>query len=384
MTGRFEARAGRLWPTAEQMLILRIAIGGDEEARDAFRQWSASVDLRADFSYEIFRLLPLVYDRLHRLGVTDPLMGRLKGAYRLAWYRTQTLLHRATPVVEALNSAGVETLMLKGLPLLLTYYGNRAVRPMADLDIMVRVAQVRTAMAVLDQHGWKRVESASDEDLVYRHAMLFRNATGDEIDLHWHGLYETCDPSADHDFWNTARPLRFGAIETRQLDPTMTLLHLIVHGIRHNPEPPIRWIADTMTVLKVEGNGVDWDRLVSVAITHRLSYRIGLGLGYLVERHGAPVPAATLRRVRAHRPSWLERMENTVVLADIDKLFEHPLTKFWIIFVDYCRRPTRRDPIGFLIGLSHYTRYRLRARGRLEVLTTTIQGTMRRLAWWRA
>src|ERR1700722_4215811 len=133
MTALFASPPGTLWPTPEQALILAASVGPEATAADAFRAWSRGVDLNADFGREIFRLLPLVYDRMRRLGLDDPLMGRLKGVYRFAWYRTHALLHRTTPVVAALQDAGFDTLMLKGVPLLFTYYQNHALRPMSDI-----------------------------------------------------------------------------------------------------------------------------------------------------------------------------------------------------------------------------------------------------------
>ena len=41
------------------------------------------------------------------------------------------------PVVAALRAAGVDTLMLKGVPLLFTYYRNHALRPLRRLIMKV-------------------------------------------------------------------------------------------------------------------------------------------------------------------------------------------------------------------------------------------------------
>jgi len=383
MTALFASPPGTLWPTPEQALILAASVGPEPAAADAFRAWSRGVDLNADFSREIFRLLPLVYDRMRRLGVDDPLMGRLKGVYRFAWYRTHAMLNRVAPVVAALRADGIDMLMLKGVPLLFTYYRNHAVRPMADIDVLVPVDQARRAMATLARLGWHRIETASDDDLQFRHAMLWRNAHGDEIDLHWHGLFETRDAAADRDFWSGSRPFDFAGIATRQLDPALMVAHLVVHGMRHNPEPPIRWIADTMTVLREETNQLDWPRLLAFARRHRLTYRLSLGLDYLATAFSAPVPAEILTQLRASRVSLTERIENTVVLRDQARLYDNALTKQWVIFADYLRCQQARGPFDFLVGLSHYLRYRWRLRGRREIPAIVLRGSLRRLARWR-
>jgi hypothetical protein len=51
-----------------------------------------------------------------------------------------------------------------------------------------------------------------------------------------------------------------------------------------------------------------------------------------------------------------------------------------VIFADYCRRDSENGPIGFLIGLSHYLRYRLDMKGRSEILPALVKGMARRIA----
>jgi hypothetical protein len=239
-------------------------------------------------------------------------------------------------------------------------------------------------MAVLQAQGWRRLYKASDEDLRFRHSMLHHNAAGDEIDLHWHGLFETCNDAADEAFWGGARPLDFAGVATRQLDPALMLLHIIVHGVRYNLEPPARWIADAITLIQAEGERLDWARFIAFARGQRLTSRLGLGLDHLARQYAAPVPPAVLRDLRSSRTSLIEHIENTVVLGDETRLYSHVLTKQWVILAEYCRCHRARGPFEFLNGLSHYIRYRWRLRGRREVVSNLLRGCARRLAWWRA
>jgi hypothetical protein len=158
------------------------------------------------------------------------------------------------------------------------------------------------------------------------------------------------------------------------------LLHVILHGIRWNVEPPTRWIPDALFILRREGSRPDWERVIGFAESQRLTYRLGLGLGYLAERHTAPVPREVLMRLRQTRTSLIESMENTVVLHDRDRLYANHFAKQWVIFVDFCRCTTAAGPIEFIVGLSHYMRYRWRLRGRMELVTTLFRGLTRRIA----
>jgi len=48
----------RLWPSAEQRLLLKAALADGAEARDAYLAWRSGIDLEADFAWSVLRLLP--------------------------------------------------------------------------------------------------------------------------------------------------------------------------------------------------------------------------------------------------------------------------------------------------------------------------------------
>lgn len=142
------------WPNDLQALLVRAAVGSDEEIIPAFQAWQRVVDLDGNIDGGSFRLLPLVFTRLLGQHSEDALMGRLKGIYRKTWCETQTLLLATASAVAALEADGVRTMLLKGAPLALCTYPSVALRPMMDLDIAVRGADVPRAVQVLHDCGW--------------------------------------------------------------------------------------------------------------------------------------------------------------------------------------------------------------------------------------
>ena len=125
-----------------------------------------------------------------------------------------------------------------------------------------------------------------------------------------------------------ARPLQVGAVASLRPDSTMTLLHTIVHGVRWSEVPPLRWIADAMTVLRDPVEPLDWDRLLAVAEAIRASHRLRLGCEHLRDGFAAPIPAATIARLAARTITLIERLENTTILQDADVLSRTPLGRF--------------------------------------------------------
>jgi hypothetical protein len=308
------AQGGAPWPKGPKALIVKAAVSPDEQVEAAFREWVAQTDIEAPFDGGTFRLLPLVYHRLHGLGVDHPLMGRLKGVYRRTWVDTQILFGEMTPTLAALENAGVRTLLLKGAPLAITYYRNQTTRPMFDLDIVVHSHDRDRALSILREQGWT-LAPYLPQDLPYQHALGHANAAGRELDLHWHFLHETPSDAAADWFWRDARPLMFNGVATSQLRPTAMLLHVILHGVRTNVEPPIRWIADACAILRAAGHEIDWYDLVGFARSQKLCHRTYLGLNFLAREYGIAVPAWVLRDLKSAGISLVERAENYYFLG---------------------------------------------------------------------
>ncbi len=366
---------GNLWPNAQQSLVLTAATADGSEALDAFYAWRRTIDLEGDFDRGTFRLLPLLYHNLSRLGVSDPLMGRLKGLYRRTWYENHRLFHDVGPAIAALEKAGIKTLLLKGAPLVLTYYENHGMRPMSDVDVVVPYEHARRAIDLLEGLGWRGNHTSSTVDLLYSHAIQFVNDGEGEFDLHWHVLFEASTEGANRAFWDAAQDFDFQGTPTRQLDPTGMLLHIVLHGVRWNPEPPIRWIPDALAVITAAGDQIDWQRAMSFVRDHKLTCRLALALDYLVAKHAVAIPATVFDELKASKPGLMERVDSAATLRDLGE------GRAWanaaVVLADYWRHNRTNGAIHFLFGFPHYLRYRWGLNRRRQVILVVL----RALAW---
>ena len=367
-----------LWPSSEQRLLLDAGLLDDDRAVTAFRTWRKTVSLDAEFHYGSLRLLPLVYHNMQRRGIGDPLMGRLKGVYRRAWYETHQLFHRVQPPVAQLAAAGIDMLLLKGAALVLSYYQNHALRPMADVDLVIPRTRLDEALSILARLGWRFAREPDRDMIRFHHALQCFGPDGGEIDLHWRVTYEISEED-DDSFRDTAEPVVFMGTTVRQLDATHLLFQVIVHGVRWNLETPIRWIPDALAILRARSRDIDWKLLQTLAEKHRLSFRLGLGHNYLTDTFGAPVPSSVLERFRTSRVSVLEKIENTVLLDDYRRFERSLLGNQWMLFVEYCRSADAWHPLAFASGYSHYLRYRLGVDSRRQILPRILSSVRRRL-----
>lgn len=346
-----------LFPTREQFLVLKAALGERAEALAAYAEWRRTLDVGADFDHEIFRLVPLLYDNLRRLGVEDDLTGRLKGTYRLSWVKAHRLAAETQPILDEMTGAGIRVMAVKGAPLGQLYYGNPALRPMGDFDFVVPAADAMRVVDFVAKRGYLPWRPVTEDTLRYRHAMGFKRADGHEFDLHWHVLFDFCDDGADAWFWRGAEPFELLGHRIWAPDATRMLLHTIIHGIRWNPEPPVRWIADAVQILRQASERIDWAALVEFTERRSVCRRMWLGLTYLRDHFDAPVPAAAIERLGRRRSTWLERLENRTILRDFHAVHAGAFGPLMSELAPFSRYARGLGPVDFVDGFSRYLRY---------------------------
>lgn len=301
------------WPTPHQELLLRAALLQGEPALEAWNEWRRKVNLDV-IDYGSHRMVPQLYRNMQRHGVKDPLMERLKGVYRYYLYKNEILMHRIGSLLTAFEEAQIQTMVLKGAALIQLYYRESGLRPMLDADVLVHANQAEQAMEVLTTLKWKPRIPQPQNRIPIIHSTPFEDEGGRQVDLHWHLFWECFNAGADDDLWENAIPIKIGGAQTLALNPTNQLLHTCWHGARWNEVPPIRWVADAMSILGASSAEIDWDSLFQKARRHRIVLPVKDSLEYLKKKFDAPVPDTVLESLSAVRISAIERENYEVTL----------------------------------------------------------------------
>lgn len=305
----------------EARLLLLGARGCPDPAADAelaalvsgILDWPALVELAVREG-----TAPLLHSHLQRLGLLDrlPTVGRrrLAEVARGVWAANAVLARHWGEATEALRQAGVDTLTLKGMALANIVYAEPALRPMADLDLLVRPADRAVAVPTLRALGYRTPGEAADFLGASRSfAELVRDGT--RIDLHWHaarylrfeGIVEV-----DHDgLWNRARPLVAPEGRSLVLAPEDLLLHLVLHLTLGSNFARVLWYADIDAVVRRFAAELDWERMVREADRWRIRSLTGWALGVVAASFETPLPSGLLDRLapgRLRRVAVAERI----------------------------------------------------------------------------
>jgi Uncharacterised nucleotidyltransferase len=303
---------GSFWPSADEEALLHACLLPGEAASAAWARVGSRLDIDRAPGH-VIRILPLLGSNLRALDLDTAIGPRLRGMRRKTWLFNEILISRAAEIVRRLDAAEIPSMVLKGCAIGLDYYDDVGLRPMGDIDLMVKPSDIGEAVEVLMSAGWKDFTERRPGGTVFRHTHSYYLATGPEVgcDLHWTiGQHMLLGPDQDPTplFWPVARRLDVAGVSTLALSPTDQLLHVILHGAQPQSPSRLQWIADATMILR--SAQLDWDRLEDLSIRIRDTIRISDALSYLSESFvTGTVPPGLVRRLRAYPVPRFDRLE---------------------------------------------------------------------------
>jgi hypothetical protein len=276
------------------------------------------------------RVGPLVHRRLHGeqaapatvRAILEHAAARSRAAAADAYAQLAELLR-------LLEAAGVEPLVLKGAALAGPTYGDAALRPFSDLDLLVRQADIDAADRALREAGYAISGGRPSEvDRTWRHGRGYFDPRGRRlpVDVHWRLAGYPNLLELDHGQF-FARGVRAPARGLTVPVPSAAdmIIALAVAFLREfwYGKPKLRYLRDVAEV--TARHAVDWalvERVSDGAPLLRFATRLGLEAA--AEMFGAPVPdAARARSARERWPRLARRLRGRVLGRVLRR--EHPL-----------------------------------------------------------
>ncbi len=283
--------------------------------------WHAFVEL-----VERHRVAPLAFDGLGLAGVEVPAdtlaeLRALAFRDRAGALRFVALLDRVQRILKA---ADVEVATIKGPTLAKLAFGDVTLRQSRDLDMLIAVEDVATAIAALRGEGFELVHPASLPTgrhlavwkTVSKDVSLVDRASGLLVEVHWR---LTANPRLLPPVKAASRRrMDLGGIAADTLGDDKLLLYLCIHGAQHSWFR-LKWLADVHALL-ARGGPQAIDRFYARAVSQGLAVPAGQMLLLLHAVYGVVLPDAVAQRARAsRRVRWL-----TAIALDMLRMTEEP------------------------------------------------------------
>jgi hypothetical protein len=244
-----------------------------------------------------------VFSRARANELPPELSGRLAAAYRQNKARAIILLSEAARIAPQFESRGVPCIPLKGAALAEDLYGDPAMRPMHDVDLIVPQSALAIAREIMLAAGYHEESGdlrAGFEEEFRSELSFYRSSPHPcRVEIHW-GLLNF----GGHEEW-TKEAFKRSVVTPRgrRLTDEETLLYLAAHSAYHHQNDRLIWEFDVALLLQSKGALLDDSVVGELAQTHRLlmPLRWALETG---ERLGVPAPphlAAVLQHRRVGR-----------------------------------------------------------------------------------
>ena len=207
--------------------------------------------------------------------VPDEVMHLLKESYRVQAIRSLRIYGQISRILNSMNQADVPIILLKGAFLAKWVYGDIALRPMNDIDILCRDKDTAAAQKILRGLGYEQkrniAQSRFHEQVSLKKAshlppLLKHNAVRVEI----HTNLFTRAPYKTHEMervWKKAIPCQLNSQDVYCLLPEHQILYLSFHLHKHlmSGSVILNWFCDIHEFVEHYSEKINWNQFQTIA-----------------------------------------------------------------------------------------------------------------------
>lgn len=330
----------------------------DQVDWDAFSaaDWASFADLAHKE-----RVAPLVHWRLCQ-GRSWPctMPAAVQAALTDAYFATaahNTLLFRELDrILGVLGEIELPVVLLKGASLAASVYPHEALRPMGDLDLLVKRDRLDVAAQAVESLGYSAVELRPGFARQFDFHLLLASTRYKHVavELHWDLIAHRSDsrsPSIGW-FWNQVRAQDVslvagsgaGGRDALTLTPEAHLLYLAAHLLLQHSmtRASLLWLYDIHLLLQRYGDSLDYDLLLEQAKEFGWAAALRAAIYEARSRFDTPLPERLLEALEA-TAGGAERLGEPHQI--------HPLQAPRIEFTDIMRVLGWRSRLRYVRGL---------------------------------
>lgn len=239
-------------------------------------------------------LEPILFHNLKqirsRLDIPAGIWQELHRRYFVSASRNIFLYRQLLHLLDIFNREGIPVILLKGAHLAELIYKNPALRPMLDIDLLVKHGDLARVHTFLLQEGYD--SSEQNQGTAFEHLAPYLKKGAVRLEIHFH---ITEPPFSMHfdiaSLWERARKETFQNVSVLTLSPEDLLLHLCIHtSIHHGFDNGLLPYLDIALALEHYQEKLDWDKLWTRAKNWGMDRSVYLMLALTGRLLGHPMP----------------------------------------------------------------------------------------------
>lgn len=230
--------------------------------------------------------------------VPAPVRQELDGLYLNNTARNRRLYNVVREICSAFDRAGLSVIALKDLALAKSIFPDMALRPMGDLDLLIRREEYDQVAQCMASLGFRPVPSSDCPYVMkYAWALHFRRAADNVwVDVQWGVLQLEWDIYGEGNFdfeierlWHNAQPLDVQDFQIKAPKLEDMLFHLCMHLEGHHYAELILF-CDIAELIRQKSGELDWNYLIALAKKYGVEASIYYTLYFTQQLLDCPLP----------------------------------------------------------------------------------------------
>ena len=239
---------------------------------------SSNIDwLRFKELISYHELAPFVYPVIKDLdsSVPEDIIEFFKNNYYCSLIRCEKLWREFIRIEGAFKAEGLTILPIKGVALLYDIYQDMPVRPMTDIDLLVKEEDIEKSEQVFYDLGYEKDLYGLKEEY-WRNSqchIAFHKKENNAafVELHWGLDFKRKNRALLPELWERMREIGIEGRTVKLLSPEDTLFSLALHKRRYGKTLLLKNILDAAILLNKYNSSFDWGYCLSQCRKYNLS-----------------------------------------------------------------------------------------------------------------
>lgn len=258
-------------------------------------------------------------------------------------------------IFEAFEHEGVGLLPIKGVSFLEDIYSKNYFRSMADIDILVKEANLKNAEKIFNNLGYIKDLGGLKEEYWRKKQIhiTFRLQRPGQflflVDMHWALDFKRKNIQILPKLWDRIRETRVEGRKIKLLSPEDALFSLALHKRRFGKALCLKYGIDIVLLLRKYASKFDWDYVLKEAKQGKICSSLFFVLSEAGMLYDKCIPSSILKKIRI--PTWKKKLiENYIeknVFSDSTrlKLKNLYLKSHFLLYDNF------REPIGYILNI---------------------------------
>ena len=289
-----ESRLANLQRVVGDVLSDRISILSNKE-------WEGVAEDAAEQGVSGF-LYKHVRDRETELRIQPEILGRLRKDYVSNQAVYLRYLHGALPIFKQLSQQGIPFFIYKGCSLIERYYRDPGLRPISDIDLVMKVKDISSASKIIEEHGFIKDHTFGHhfycEDFCLDvHEDLFR------LDRVPSRKFAIANDGAG--LWDCLDTLNIQGCTVSTLAPYDEFTFLCWHAMKHSFSH-LKWLVDLGMMYQILSRNSDFRKHLSCLSDDSVRKSVWYVLRLLDEWLGVPIDQELQKNVEPQKIGRIE------------------------------------------------------------------------------